>query len=298
MPGVAAEQELYHACRIIFGAELTVSREFLEYIQPAGVKSAFRRKAMEIHPDRLIGKDELTKKRNTRLFHDVRQAYEKLLQYLQARDKGFRFPGLCPLPPAPSAFTVKRNPAPSRQQWGRKAESRPDCPPDSRDWQKKYRAGPFARGDAGQKAPCQPGRHRGPVPARTMLFGHYLYYAGQVSWQSIVKAVMWQRTQRPRLGEIARARGWLSREDTFLVLTGSHSSSLPFGQQAVRQGLLSRTQLHALLAEQQRQHKKIGEFFVRQKLMTPLQLEVLLADFRRHNARQSSFRFSRKDSDI
>ena len=53
MAGVAAEQELYRACRIIFGPDLTVSREFLEYIQSSGVKSAFRKKAMETHPDRL-----------------------------------------------------------------------------------------------------------------------------------------------------------------------------------------------------------------------------------------------------
>jgi hypothetical protein len=49
----SSHSELYHACRILFGTELQCSPEFLDYLQISGVKSAFRRRAMETHPDRL-----------------------------------------------------------------------------------------------------------------------------------------------------------------------------------------------------------------------------------------------------
>jgi len=285
MAEVAAEQELYHACRIIFGAELTVSREFLEYIQPAGVKSAFRRRAMETHPDRMDGHDELTRKKSARMFHAVQQAYEKLLHYVDAREKGFRFHGVVRHGARASATggCGPASPVPSRR--GKGAAAAPGFSGDSRARPGRKSDGRFYQNDGGGKASCAQLLYQGAIPDRPLLFGHYLYYAGQVSWQSIIEALTWQRAQRPRLGEIAKERGWLNSEKVSLVLKGCLRSSLPFGQQAVQQGLLTRSQLQALVFEQKRQHKKFGQFFVSEKILTPQQLQVLLFRFQRHNAR-------------
>jgi len=46
------DDRLLEACRILFGKDIELSREFLSYIQNEGVTSAFRKKAMEVHPDR------------------------------------------------------------------------------------------------------------------------------------------------------------------------------------------------------------------------------------------------------
>ncbi|MEW6520204.1 MAG: J domain-containing protein [Thermodesulfobacteriota bacterium] len=284
MTGVAAEQELYRACRIIFGPDLTVSREFLEYIQSSGVKSAFRKKAMETHPDRLPDVDELARKRSARLFHTVQQAYEQLMQYLEAREKGFRFHGRGPSAAA-TFCAVRRSPFQAKPQNGKATAAADKVAEPAGGWQKKGGAGKCCRQEEGQRPFYAQDLYRGPIPDRQLLFGHYLYYAGQVSWQSVIKALSWQKAQRPRLGEIARARGWLSGEEIFVVLRGCVSSSLPFGQQAMQQGLLTRTQLLALLFEQRRRHKKIGEFFVTQNMLTDRQLQQQLALFQRHNAR-------------
>ncbi|MBU0965864.1 MAG: molecular chaperone DnaJ [Proteobacteria bacterium] len=284
MTGVAAEQELYHACRIIFGPDLTVSREFLEYIQFSGVKSAFRKKAMETHPDRLAGHDELAKKRSARMFHSVQQAYEKLLQYLEAREKGFRFHGRGAS--SPGTFSpIRRSPAPAKPQRGKGPVAKSKFSETSGMWERKGRPGRFYQEGQSKKPFYTQDLYRGTIPDRQLLFGHYLYYAGQVSWQSVIKALMWQKTQRPRLGEIARSRGLLSSDEIFLVLKGCVSSTLPFGQQALQQGLLTKSQLISLLFEQRRQHKKIGEFFVQQNILTSQQLQLLLVRFQRHNTR-------------
>lgn len=284
MTEVAAEQELYRACRIIFGPDLTVSREFLEYIQFSGVKSAFRKKAMETHPDRLTGHDDLARKRSAHMFHAVQQAYEKLMQYLEAREKGFRFHGRGPSSPA-TCCPARRSPYQTKPQRGKGPAAKYKFSGPGPIRQKKNKTGGSHPEGESQRSFDGQNLYRGPLPNRQLLFGHYLYYAGQVSWQSVIKALMWQKAQRPRLGEIARERGWLSSDEIFLVLKSCAGSSLPFGQQALQQGLLTKAQLLTLLFEQRRQHKKVGEFFVKHNMLTSQQLQVLLDRFQHHNAR-------------
>ena len=47
-----SRQDLFKACESLFGTEIDISIEFLRYLKPAGVKAAYRKKAMETHPDR------------------------------------------------------------------------------------------------------------------------------------------------------------------------------------------------------------------------------------------------------
>ena len=48
------KQDLFNACESLFGTDIDVSVEFLRYLKPAGVKAAYRKKALETHPDRAI----------------------------------------------------------------------------------------------------------------------------------------------------------------------------------------------------------------------------------------------------
>ena len=80
-----SHSELFRSCQILFGSELQVSGEFLDYLEVGGVKSAYRKRAMETHPDRQSDKDPLVQRENTALFSSVRDAYENLLGLL--RDK-------------------------------------------------------------------------------------------------------------------------------------------------------------------------------------------------------------------
>lgn len=268
MTGVAAEQELYRACRIIFGQDLAVSREFLEYIQRSGVKSAFRKKAMETHPDRLAGQDELTRRRGVRTFLSVRNAYEQLSRYLDAREKGFRFQGRRPSVVDPYGGMANNNVRPPASSWQRRPTAN-SANAAGRQTYSSFDARVFSRGI---------------VPERPLLFGQYLYYAGRITWQDLNRALLWQRAQRPRMGEIARQRGWLGRQDILLILGSAAGSARLFGERALYHRLLTRGQVQLLLLEQKRLHRRVGEFFVLQRIMTRQELQILLARFARHNA--------------
>jgi len=73
--------EIASALRLLYGDQVTVRPESLGQIDPVGLKNAFRKRAMELHPDRakILGKssDELSER-----FKDVQTAYEQLRKML------------------------------------------------------------------------------------------------------------------------------------------------------------------------------------------------------------------------
>ena len=77
--------ELFQACETIFGPEVNVSIEFLEYLQPIGIKTAYRKRAFETHPDRAKVLGSFARDLNTE-FIDVQQAYEKLLLFVETNN--------------------------------------------------------------------------------------------------------------------------------------------------------------------------------------------------------------------
>ena len=77
--------ELFEACETIFGPDVNLSIEFLEYLHPVGIKTAYRKRAFETHPDRAKALGSLASDLNTE-FIDVQQAYEKLLSFVETND--------------------------------------------------------------------------------------------------------------------------------------------------------------------------------------------------------------------
>lgn len=84
MPQIT-ETEVFRACRTLFGTELQLNRDFLSYLQPAGVRSAYRRKAKMTHPDRFAISATGTRTKQHRLFQDLNQAHQTVQIYLQQR---------------------------------------------------------------------------------------------------------------------------------------------------------------------------------------------------------------------
>ncbi len=73
--------EVASALRLLYGDQVMVRPEFLGQIDPAGLKSAFRKRAMELHPDRakILGR---TSQELSERFKDVQTAYEQLRKML------------------------------------------------------------------------------------------------------------------------------------------------------------------------------------------------------------------------
>ncbi|MDI9570131.1 MAG: DnaJ domain-containing protein [Pseudomonadota bacterium] len=80
------ERQLLQSCRILFGPEVDITRQFLGYLQPSGVKTAYRKLVMETHPDRAyqLGVEEAVLESR---FKEVNRAYEEVYAYIQDPDR-------------------------------------------------------------------------------------------------------------------------------------------------------------------------------------------------------------------
>ena len=279
MAAVVAEEELYRSCRIIFGQNLKVSREFLQYLQLSGIKKAYRKKALEIHPDRGACQSLTLQQSMAHKFIDVHEAYRNLVAYLEARDNGGG------LQDSPSSLS-KHNATGKVRNPGNVAEVN-----SKRFHQEK--AGILRTGNGkvryGKSPRYEPpldpkSLYKGPMPNCPLLFGRYLYYSGIISLHTIGQALIWQRSQRPRLGEIGRRLGWLSEQDTSRILQNRRDRQL-FGELALSLGLLTREQLHRILLQQKKFHKRIGQYFVAKNYWDVVKLEEYVAAHNRHNSK-------------
>jgi hypothetical protein len=253
MPVAVSEQGLFQACQTLFGIENNISREFLEYLQLPGIKSAYRKKAFETHPDRAALNGGEAEQQNAELFRTIQRAYEDLTNYLAARENGFRFSG--------NQY---------KQRNGKTAHT--SC---KKDFQENHSS---LHGNAEIEK-----LYTGPIPQRSLLFGHFLYYSGLINWRLIIQALLWQRTQRPRIGEIACKFGLFKAPDVLTILK-NRKNMQPFGHTALDLGLLSESQLKIVIAHQLRLQKKFGAYFVENKLLSQENLQQLATEHQKHNA--------------
>jgi hypothetical protein len=271
------EAELFRSCEILFGTDLNFSREFLEYLQAGGIKSAYRKRAMETHPDRLIGRGLTSSgQKSGEEFHAVQEAYAKLLSFLETKNSG-PIPGL-PRNGKGRAAAVRRNPVhphPSGRDGNGQNPGR-HC----------GNIKPIVLSDrvgANPWAADTDSLFRGPLPERHLLFGHFLYYSGLTNWRTIARILTWQRTERPRLGELARRFG-MCRQDEVIAILQAKRPCRPFGETARRLGMLTEHQVRVLVFHQQRLQKKFGTILFEKQLISQPELEELLDRFELHNA--------------
>lgn len=237
--------ELYDACRTIFGAGISVSDDFLRYLQPFGLKTAYRKRALETHPDRARALGNCGSDMQQR-FQQVRSAYEKLLHYVENRSR--RITG-------DPAFN------------GRRKQHYPDPgarPPGARRGQDHF--------------------YQGRLPQRSLLLGQYLYYSGRISWRDLIDAIVWQSSQRPKIGQLALQAGIMSSRQVSAVLA-QRSNHERFCACAQRIGFISTRDRAALIRRQREMQRNIGQYFIERGLITERDLSALIAAQLKHNKR-------------
>ncbi len=250
-----SRQELFKACESLFGTDVDVSVEFLRYLKPDGVKSAYRRKAMETHPDRAAvvarGHDDLEMR-----FKEISVAYQLLLDFL-AR------PWKYSLDEKGVLYERKQPPRSERTARPTGFAPRPACHKKA----PRPAAEPF---------------YAGRMPSRRLLLGQYLYYGGEITLTTLIKAIVWQRLQRPSVGAIAMSWGWLAGADVLDILRGRRYGE-KFGECACRLGRLSNYQVSRLLDKQKKVQPLIGKYFVDQKLVSATTIFRRMVDMKMHN---------------
>ena len=104
----------------------------------------------------------------------------------------------------------------------------------------------------------------------------------------MIEAIVWQRRQRPRFGEIARRWSRLSIQDLDWIIVRRRPLER-IGEAAVRQEFLTQFQTNTILHYQRLRQRKIGEYFIEKGYVTGGKVNDLLMDFERLR-RQFKFR--------
>lgn len=245
-------QELFNACHLLFGHEVNVSSGFLEYLQLSGVKSAFRIKALETHPDRALALFGNAKDMEER-FKALNNAYKQLSSYVED----------------PSRFKIKDEDF--------FAPARPRSP--------KHQAAAAERRHTGNRV--QAGSYRsGRIPPIKLSLGRFLYYSGAISYENLISAIIWQRMQHLLVGKIAAKYGWLYEKDILHVI----EHRLPgekFGECAMRRGLMTSQRVNTVLGEQKRLRQPLGMYFTGRNILTHRELNSYLVMQYSHNKKHA-----------
>ena len=246
--------ELFHACATIFGQDVKVSPDFLKYLQPVGIKTAFRKKAFETHPDRALLMDSLARDLHAE-FIDVRQAYETLLFFVKTKHA---------VNPDDESFHGGRT---------QKTSPSPRNPEKDGDKKSNHKQKPKRHSDH---------FHTGHIPKANLMFGQFLYYSGLISWQTLIEAICWQRRQRPLIGQIAVSWGLISYPDVLKILN-RRTFDEKFGECALRTGYISSFELLALVGKQKKLQRPFGEYFTKRGLLSHPEVSDMVRKQQIHN---------------
>jgi hypothetical protein len=267
------------AGRVLFGAR---AEELLDGAAwRKELKRAFKRRALETHPDRArsLGRAEAELAREFRL---VVEAYQLLLDspdVARVRTAPPR-PRTGPPPPVPRA-----SPPPRRKEPAREAKARSEPAGSTKGPAKgvaKGSARSSTRGSARSASPA--------IPPRAVRLGEYLYYSRRIPFDALIDAIAWQRSHRPRVGLIAVECGFLTNEQVLEVLDRrrrAHATEVPFAEYATRIGLLTPFARLAVLGRQGKLQRKIGRFFVERGWVTEAELAEARGEMALHNAKHA-----------
>jgi hypothetical protein len=99
----------------------------------------------------------------------------------------------------------------------------------------------------------------------------------------MINALVWQRKQRPSIGDIALRWGMLDADRIDTVCRLCDRPRL-FGEKAVELGLLTVFQVNTILLYQRSQQNRLGNYFVQNHILSEEELERLDRELREHNA--------------
>jgi hypothetical protein len=238
-------KELLSACRILFGTDVVITRDFLWYLQMEGAKSAYWSRAKESHPDAHPDAAITEQIALGNEFGRVTESYQLLCSFMKYREQT-----KC----APNDFFAN---------WHRKEK-------ETHRWSK------YKSNNTSELF------HNGTVPNIEVKIGRYLYFCGVTSFQSIIKALSWQREQRPSIGALARQWGWLDDKMIRTILSTRHIPGL-FGERALAMGVLTIRQQNKLVFYQQSLHQRLGRYFILNGIVNEKEMEVLARERVIHN---------------
>ncbi|OGP40477.1 MAG: hypothetical protein A2324_00200 [Candidatus Raymondbacteria bacterium RIFOXYB2_FULL_49_35] len=230
-------------CRELFNSEVNICLDFIRHLQVDGLKSAYREKVKQCHPDkaRALGVSSDILKRT---FVRISNAYETVLPYVTGEKDINRL------------ITQQKKPS-----------LRHDA--DQRQGQE-------------QSVKKRDLWHTGSMPRKKLRLGTFLYYKRLISWQTLQEAIAWQRSHRPLIGQLALNYNFISVNDlNTIFLNVAPGESLC--AVAKRLGKLTDHQIQTLLNKQASYNFRIGRFFIEMGLFSEREIAALLGSCTGHN---------------
>ncbi len=242
MPYTISRKDISRDYYLLFGLNTWNPIDLLKKLPPSELKAAYRKKALETHPDRAKSLGKVTSEMDKR-FRKITTAYERLNSYMQGNSV--------------SVLTCK---TPTQKNSNKTTVI--------------------------QKAERKVSDHfcKGYIPRRKLLIGQYLYYSGIISWRTLFKAIVWQRKQRPLIGQIALDWEILSANDIKEILTG-RSYKEYFGEYARRKGYITYFEFLALIGKQKMLQRPIGKYFIKQGILSTKGMDRMIERLKTHNYR-------------
>lgn len=227
-------------CRLLFGSNIGQSYDFLKGLLQSELKSAYRKRAFETHPDRakVLGKpgSEMDER-----FREVSMAFERLDSYVQNHKGRVRNYGV-----------VNR----------KKNKETTQCDKKRKDTSDHF--------------------YKGNIPGKKLLTAQFLYYSGLISWETFIKAIIWQRRQRPLVGKIALGWHMLSEDDINKILKDKDCNER-FCESALHKGYINHFEFAALIGKQRMLQRPIGEYFIQRKIFCTEEMDKMIKSLHKHN---------------
>jgi hypothetical protein len=231
------DMDILNACRTLFGFNSDVSIEFLLTLKPYIIRTAFRKKAKETHPDLFTARDPRIQKEQTEQFRVVNEAYEIMRKYCEHRDR-------------------VRVPAPRRA-----ASSTPSFRVDEAGW--------LYRGTVPERR-LEIGRflyYRGSIPYHILIKALAWQMrqrppvgtiAKQWGWlnDGTIRAILSLRGQPYLFVERAQQLGFLSSHQARILLAYQRTLQKRLGSYFVEQGHLAHGEMERLAGELRRHNAR------------------------------------------
>ncbi len=267
------DKQILKAYRLLFSHENNINIDSIKSLNIKIIKSAYRMKALETHPDRakLLGINEnvLTIK-----FNEISKAYKDLYEFI-----------CCHRGSATGSMK-------SRHQ--QKYTASPDKDKDrtgqkytySGKKQKDFYSGEKTQDSRERKGPEKTGEPKGKntrwiIKNHKLLFGQYLFFSGLITFSTLLDAIFWQRKQRDLFGKIASNWGILNSDDILTILRGRKPLE-KFGDCALRLGFINQLQHRAILFKQSKMQKQLGEYFVKNGIISRRDLQSILLEYKKY----------------
>lgn len=246
----------------------------------AALKKAYRCKVKTSHPDLALslGKDPILMKNQ---FQELNQAFQLLLERIRRDNTDYAkrvYRKSRPGAYKPTAQSTRKQGEKSRNtRTGTKTGKTYKSTQSTRASHNRKRSAPSSSPEGKL--------YKGPIPERILRFAEYLYYTGEISWEDMVHALVWQYRNRPKLGELAEQLGVLGQKEVLFIIRNRDFAER-FGDAAVRLGFLDKRDVDKLIRRQKLIGLPIGKYFQEQKGFSEDRLIRKLQANRRHNLLQ------------